>query len=264
LQLLVSVRSADEVAAAIAGGAEIIDAKEPSRGSLGPVDLQTLSGILECIPETVPVSVALGDFCRIQDLEIALHGLEVPVRPSPMYLKLGFAGLKSVEQVALLLATAVSAAREKPVPWRIVPVAYADSERARSVPPMLIPQLAAAAGASGVLVDTWGKDGRGLLSWLSPDMLARWVAGARQAGLLTALAGSLSPDDVMQACSAGPDVIGTRGAVCTGGREGRVSEDRVQWFRRALSIGSSRDPAETASTLFAKRVTPGALSVLGS
>ena len=33
--LLVSVRCVDEVAAAIEGGAEIIDVKEPSHGSLG-------------------------------------------------------------------------------------------------------------------------------------------------------------------------------------------------------------------------------------
>ena len=37
MQLLVSVRSAVEVAPALAGGADIIDAKEPDRGSLGAV-----------------------------------------------------------------------------------------------------------------------------------------------------------------------------------------------------------------------------------
>ena len=35
MRLLVSVRSAEEVSAALAGGADIIDAKEPERGSLG-------------------------------------------------------------------------------------------------------------------------------------------------------------------------------------------------------------------------------------
>ena len=43
MRLLVSVRSADEVAAAMAGGADIIDAKEPARGSLGAVDAATLA-----------------------------------------------------------------------------------------------------------------------------------------------------------------------------------------------------------------------------
>src|SRR4051812_47948913 len=42
MELLVSVRSAKEVEAALAGGADIIDAKEPSRGSLGAVSPKVL------------------------------------------------------------------------------------------------------------------------------------------------------------------------------------------------------------------------------
>ena len=37
MRLLVSVRSAAEARAALSGGADIIDAKEPSLGSLGAV-----------------------------------------------------------------------------------------------------------------------------------------------------------------------------------------------------------------------------------
>ena len=37
MKLLVSVSNADEAFAAVEGGADIIDAKDPSRGALGPV-----------------------------------------------------------------------------------------------------------------------------------------------------------------------------------------------------------------------------------
>ena len=47
MRLLVSVRSAAEVAAALAGGADIIDAKEPSRGGLGAVDPEDLEAIAD-------------------------------------------------------------------------------------------------------------------------------------------------------------------------------------------------------------------------
>ena len=40
MRLLVSVRSAEEAAAAVMGGADIVDAKEPALGSLGPVSRQ--------------------------------------------------------------------------------------------------------------------------------------------------------------------------------------------------------------------------------
>jgi hypothetical protein len=62
MQLLVSVRSAEEVGPAFAGGADIVDAKEPARGSLGPVDLFVLREINAKVPPCIPLSVALGDF----------------------------------------------------------------------------------------------------------------------------------------------------------------------------------------------------------
>ena len=46
MRLLVSVRSEEEARAALAGGAEIIDAKEPSRGALGAVEIGVLREIV--------------------------------------------------------------------------------------------------------------------------------------------------------------------------------------------------------------------------
>ena len=57
MQLLVSVRSAAEVEAPLGGGADIIDAKEPDRGSLGPVPPATLAEILAPDPSlNVPLA----------------------------------------------------------------------------------------------------------------------------------------------------------------------------------------------------------------
>jgi uncharacterized protein (UPF0264 family) len=243
LQLLVSVRSADEVEQALAGGAGIIDAKEPDRGPLGAVDRNVLNRILQRVPDDCGVSVALGDVTRPEEVLAAVHGLELPERASPMYLKLGFAGVRSPNQIRLLLETAASVTSGMAASPRIVAVAYADSERARTVPPALIPPLAEAADAAGVLLDTYGKDGRGLLEWLPSGPLAHWVAVARQAGLLAALAGGLRPRDLALVGRAQPEVVGVRGAVCSGGRRGRVSEDRVRQFRLALewAVRETRD-----------------------
>ena len=48
-ELLVSVRSADEAKAALAGSADIIDIKEPDHGSLGRASHAALDAILNCI-----------------------------------------------------------------------------------------------------------------------------------------------------------------------------------------------------------------------
>jgi len=249
LQLLVSVRSADEVGPALAGGADIIDAKEPDRGSLGAVDRDVLSRILQRVPDDRGVSVALGDVTRPEEVRAAVHGLELPRRTSPTYLKLGFAGVRSPDQIGLLIEHAVSVTSRMAASHRIVAVAYADSERAGTVPPALIPSLAEAAGAAAVLLDTHGKDGRGLLEWLPSGTLVGWVAQARQAGLLAALAGSLRPCDLALVGRAQPDVVGVRGAACSGGRQGQVSEDRVRRFRLALewAVRETRDTGAISS-----------------
>ena len=54
--LLVSVRSADEVAAALAGGADLIDVKEPSKGSLAPAEAEVVAAVIEAVGGKVPVN----------------------------------------------------------------------------------------------------------------------------------------------------------------------------------------------------------------
>jgi hypothetical protein len=46
---------------------------------------------------------------------------------------------------------------------------------------------------------------------------------ARAAGLITAVAGSLTLDDLDLISAAAPDVVGVLGAVCQGGRSGRLN-----------------------------------------
>ena len=60
-RLLVSVRSPVEARAAVAGGADIIDVKEPSRGSLGRADASVWQAVRAVVPRSTPVSVALGE-----------------------------------------------------------------------------------------------------------------------------------------------------------------------------------------------------------
>jgi uncharacterized protein (UPF0264 family) len=237
VQLLVSVRSASEVEPALAGGADIIDAKEPARGSLGPVSAATLAEILVRVPSHRTFSVALGDVNKPDDVVTALTSLELPSRAAPVFVKLGFAGVRSSALVSTLIATAVQIATRRLSTPRIIAVAYADALRAGTLSAEVVCKLAGSAGAAGVLVDTYLTDGTGLLAWLAAQALSRWVSDARRAGLLTALAGALTLDTLQTVAAAGPEVIGVRGAACDGGREGRVSAERVGCLRRRLDAG---------------------------
>jgi len=236
MRLLVSVRSAAEVAAAVEGGAEIIDAKEPMRGSLGAVDPAELARIIDAAPSGMPLSVALGDHpttvaaARAMDLVGA-----VTQRPAELYVKVGLAGVAEPAAARAVLEAAVTAARRSPLEPEVVAVAYADHQLAGSVAPPTVLDAAAAAGARGVLLDTWSKDGRPLFAWAERSDLRRWVDGARNRGLLSALAGSLSLDHMAQICRLNPDVVGVRGAACEHGRAGVISARLVRQLARATS-----------------------------
>src|SRR4051795_6593943 len=90
--LLVSVRSVDEARAALAGGAAVIDVKEPDRGPLGCADFEVCRAVRRVVPPEVPVSVALGELREW----MGTGRTAPPPSPDPFagiaYRKLGLAG----------------------------------------------------------------------------------------------------------------------------------------------------------------------------
>jgi uncharacterized protein (UPF0264 family) len=239
MRLLVSVRAAGEVEAAVAGGAEIIDAKDPMRGSLGALESAELARIAREVPEAMPFSIALGDpatpeaAVRAMDLTQAIAR-----RPPELYVKVGFAGVNGAATVRSVLEAAVAAARRSDLQPEVVAVAYADYGQAGAVEPRMVLDAATAAGARGVLLDTWSKDGRALFAWTAPAEVCRWLDEARSRGLLTALAGSLGLDQMELVRRLNPDVLGVRGAACEEGRTGVISSRLVR--RLAAAVGRSQ------------------------
>jgi uncharacterized protein (UPF0264 family) len=235
MRLLVSVRAADEVAAALAGGANIIDAKEPAHGSLGPVTPDVLRAISSRVPSSVPFSIALGDFTDAAAVQEAVT-TACRIRPhGPVYLKLGFAGERWVAGITTL----VSAAHQAALPVAgavVVPVAYADAVNASSPPPEDVLSAAVRAGAGAFLVDTHNKEGPGLLEWLDLDQLGSLAQRAQAAGMVFGVAGSLDLEAV-QAVARLADVVGVRGAACRGGRSGTVDAVLVRSLRERLEAG---------------------------
>jgi hypothetical protein len=239
MRLLVSVRSADEVGAALAGGAEIIDVKEPSRGTLGAADHEVVRAVEARLPTAIPLSVALGDPPDEKAVRTAV-GRQPPRRqPGEVILKLGFAGTSGRQGIVNRLAAALDQARHVGSP-AIVAVAYADYARAPAPSPADVLRASVRTGAAGVLIDTFVKDGRDLFASVSDEALAEWIAEARASGLLVAVAGSLGRDAIARVGDAGPDVVGVRGAACEGGRLGRVSAERVRELRAAMAAIEGR------------------------
>lgn len=233
MRLLVSVRSPDEVAASLEGGADIIDAKEPRLGALGPVAPDVLTAIDGRVPLAVPLSVALGDAASARSVDGAIAGL--PLRPrARLYLKLAFIG--GGDEPEVLLRAATGAAARHPAAPCVIAVVYADDAGGEPAA-YRIRRAAWRAGVAGILVDTAGKDGRTLFDWWSVERLRHWIHAVRADGLEAALAGSLGATDLGRIADLGPDVVGVRGAVCAGGRTGSVEAARVRALRAAIPRG---------------------------
>jgi uncharacterized protein (UPF0264 family) len=207
--LLVSVRSVAEAEAALAGGADLIDVKEPARGPLGRADDAVIAGVLQAVAGRRPVSAALGELrdaapCPLRGLAFAKWGL---AGAGPDW--------EDQLQAALESLRAVDAA------CRPVAVAYADWRRAQAPPPAAVADFAARHAAI-LLLDTGVKDGSTLLDWLAPPQLSELRKQTRQAGVPIALAGSLGCREIAALADLQPDWFAVRGAACLDGQRGQA------------------------------------------
>jgi uncharacterized protein (UPF0264 family) len=238
VRLLVSVVTADEVEAAIAGGADIVDVKNPAEGSLGAPTPALLRAVVSRVNPPVRVSAALGDAPHLPGtMALAAAGAAAC---GVDYLKIGLLGSTRREQALELLAAVRRAVADVDPRTRLVAVAYADASRVSALPPCELPSIAHQAGVHGVMLDTAVKDGVSTLTALGEVDVAAFFAEARVLGLMTGVAGALGPADLGRAYGLGADIAGVRGSACEGGRAGTVSAKRVRALRAALVLSTSR------------------------
>ena len=233
-KLLVSVRSRMEADRALAGGADILDVKEPSSGSLGMAAINEIAAIAvaaKVVTGAVPLSVALGE---VVDWSSASH---FPVLPSGIaFAKLGLSHCLDIPDWRsewLRVRIAFEHASMSKPGW--VAVAYADSREAVApgIPEVL--DAAIETGCSGLLIDTWTKDGRTLLDELNVGDLMEAANRCHSAGIFIALAGRLDRDSLPVLSAVPVDIIAIRSAACTGSdRTAELDANLVHEFQREM------------------------------
>jgi uncharacterized protein (UPF0264 family) len=225
--LLISVRSAEEAAAALDAGADLIDVKDPTKGPLGMAHHETVAAVIEAVGGEVPVSAALGEWSP--DVLTAAHWhLELPLT----YVKWGLSGYKGGAAWGEEL---LETRRQVPAGVEVVAVAYADWEKAGTVPPAEVARFAKRFRYRAFLLDTFSKDGRTLLDWMAPAEVAELVAGLKRGGVRVAVGGSLKLEQIKQLKNVAPDWFAVRGAVCAGGkRDGVLDPVRVKKWKESV------------------------------
>ena len=125
--------------------------------------------------------------------------------------------------------------RQIPAGTEVVAVAYADWEKANSVPPIEVARFAKRFRFRAFLLDTFAKDGKTLLDHVSAAELGDLVSGLQRSRVQVALGGSLAMEHLKQLKGVTPDWYAVRGSVCAGGkRDGVLEPVRVKKWRAAL------------------------------
>ena len=236
--MLASVTGPAEAEVALACGADIIDLKDPARGALGAVDAATVRATVGQIAGRRPVSAVTGDLpmepAVVADAVVAVAATGVD------FVKVGvFPGgdpLAAIQGLALLARSV-----------RLVAVLFADL-----APDLGLLPAFAEAGFAGAMLDTARKgtrdEGGGrLLDHMPVPALRRFVASCRERGLMCGLAGALEPPDIPRLLLLGPDLLGFRGALCNGGRDGTLDPARVALVRGL--IPREAPPGDTVAQL---------------
>jgi uncharacterized protein (UPF0264 family) len=214
----------------VAGGADLIDVKEPAHGPLGRAAATTVAAVVRAVAGRRPVSAALGELLR-QPKALRVTGVH--------YVKWGLAGYgtRRVRDWRDDLEAAVERVRRQDAACRVVPVAYADWQAAEAPPVDEVTAFVGRRPGGVFLVDTWVKgNGRTLVDWLDVAYLARLCRRCRAAGVRVALAGSLGAAQVRQVLPLRPDWIAVRGAACQqDDRSQAVHADRVRALARLIA-----------------------------
>lgn len=227
-QLLVSVRSAAEASVALAGGCQILDVKDPSRGSLGRADDSVVEQVLQTgAAAGVSVSAAMGEVAEYSKSLGVTDDRRLPNSFAGLsFTKLGLASLSRDrnwsarwEDTMSFLADGIRTRCDNDVPnW--VAVVYADWQAADAPSPGAIVDCVLSSSEStsnpiaGVLVDTWSKKSGRLFDSLTVEQLSELADSVQQSGRFFAVAGRLTARMLPKLASVRPDIVAVRSAAC--------------------------------------------------
>jgi uncharacterized protein (UPF0264 family) len=233
MRLLVSPMNIDEARAALEGGADILDVKNPSEGSLGANFPWIIRSVADLALGKAPVSATIGDLdfkpgtASLAALGAAYSGAD--------YIKAGLLGVKSAEEAEDMLSKIVKAVKGYDPKKKVVASAYSDFARVGSLSPLLLPKVARSSGADVVMVDTAIKDGRSTFEFMNEEELSEFISSGHELGLEVAIAGTIGFGDLDLLKRIEPDIIGVRGIVCGGDRKSLIRPELVIKLKLAIS-----------------------------
>jgi (5-formylfuran-3-yl)methyl phosphate synthase len=227
--MLASVVNQAEAEAVSAGGADIIDLKDPAKGALGALDTGDVAKIVRSLGKRKATSAAAGAAGSAPDQIV--DAVAAMAATGVDYVKVGLSPDKEAENCVRSLG---KHARNT----KLVGVLFADV-----APNLDMLALMAANGFTGAMLDTAQKGCGRLLDHMDIAALDRFIGRCRKSGLMAGLAGSLEAPDVPRLLPLHPDYLGFRGSLCQGrAREAAIDAASVRMIRDLIpreTIGRS-------------------------
>mgnify|MGYP000420874830 FL=1 len=199
---LASVQSLEEAQILLPALPDILDMKDPSKGALGALNVDIVTGIVEMIDGRCQTSATIGDLPMQAD--IIKQAMITMAASGVDYVKIGlFPDADLVQCIAELKNTVETL--EVPV----IAVIFADKALNVDIVPLL-----KESSFHGVMVDTAIKNGQHLLDHWDQSELKAFVSSANQKKMLCGLAGALRVENIEDLKPLNADYLGFRSALC--------------------------------------------------
>ncbi|NQY27263.1 MAG: hypothetical protein HRT92_08810 [Piscirickettsiaceae bacterium] len=213
---LASVQSLEEAQILLPILPDILDMKDPSKGALGALSVETVTEIVALINNRCQTSATIGDLPMQADM--IAEAMTNMARSGVDYVKIGLFPDSNLNSCIKDLEKTV-----KTLNAPVIAVLFAD----KSIDLEII-SLLKDSGFEGVMIDTAIKNGQSLLEHWPLQQLTTFVSIVRQKNMLCGLAGSLKIEDIKSLQPLEADYLGFRSALCQ-------QQQRTQSLQLALA-----------------------------
>ena len=239
VKFLVSVKNTQEISEALLNEIDILDLKDPSKGSIGSWHDSEIKKVTKLFKYKIKISATLGD---IFDNEEFKDSLDIFDNLNLDFVKFG---LLSFAQESLFEKLKLISLKNYKTP--LVCVVFVDHKKTIEIVNQNI-SLFFNVGINHILLDTFRKDTGNLLDFCNKKFLEGFIFRCEQYNIKVGLAGGLKESIMPLLLCLRPDIAGFRSAVCDlNKRESSLKIEKVK--RISFYLKSLRSNAtESAGT----------------
>jgi len=220
-KLLVSFKDLYEISNEVLNQIDILDLKDPEKGSIGSWSKQGIKEAISRYGRKKRISATLGDIMNTHDL---LKKIEDFDKLDLSFIKFGlfsFGNANLLERIKLI--------GERKYNTELVCVVFADDNRTVAFTLENLKYFKFF-GIKYLLLDTFKKDDRDLLSFCNLSFLKKFINACRSYRIKVGLAGKLKEKQIPSLMKLNPNIIGLRSAVCS--KNQRNSNVEIERLRK--------------------------------